>query len=383
MAANIEIRMVNGVETASYIENGAKERAWHGLGTVYDRPLTVKEALEGAHANFNVELQPVIGVTPQLDAVLNGIPVIGNDDYLSLDGKQYVDVNALREMIVKGKKATMRTDYNETLGIVGDGYGVVQNSQAFDFIDMLTTGTLGGDTPTIECAGMLGRGERVFITAKFPEPIRIAAKDDTIDMYAIFTTSHNGSEAVSCLISPVRVVCQNTLNWAMHNNTGRINYRHTRNVAQRLDLTNKENARLATQTLGVYNTYKEFFEQSLEQLAKVRLTDKETENILAKTLLSSDNYELYANNNFSMNCDDMPTRSKNIITNVTEALHTGIGQDILEKGNGLWLVNGLTTYYQNNFGWKDDEKKFNAITDGSVQQKLQGAFNLIMSKKTA
>lgn len=377
MAANIEIREINGVQTASYIENGSKEIAWHNLGTQYDHPLTAVEALEGAHANFDVSLQPIIGVTPQLQNALDGKPSIGIDFLKEMNGKQYISVEELQKMIIEGKKATMRTDYNETLGIVSDSYGIVQNKHAFDFIDMLTTGTVGGETPTIECAGMLGKGERVFITAKFPEPIRMLGKDDNINLYAVFTTSHDGTGAVSCMITPVRVVCNNTLQMAFGRNNGRINYRHTRYVTDRLDLMNKDNARLVTQTLGVYNTYKECFEESLQQLANIRLTDKETENILAKTLLSSDNYKMYAANNNSLICDDMPTRSKNIIENVTETLHSGIGQDIIDKGNGLWLLNGLTTYYQNNFGWKDEEKKFNAIMDGSVAQKVQTAFNLI------
>ena len=61
MAHNLEIR--NGI--ASYVENGRKERAWHGLGQVFDGPLTVKEALEQSHANYRVELQPVMAITPQ------------------------------------------------------------------------------------------------------------------------------------------------------------------------------------------------------------------------------------------------------------------------------------------------------------------------------
>lgn len=358
MAANIEIRTINGVETASYIENGAKQRAWHGLGQVYDRPLTALEALTGAHADFEVGLQPILGVTPQLMAQIE------NGDFIS--------AALLKDMIIENRKATMRLDHNEVLGVVGQGYGVVQNKHAFDFVDMLTTGELGGETPTIECAGMLGNGERVFITAKFPEPVRLAGKDDTIDMYVVFTTSHDGSGAVTCMVTPVRVVCQNTLNLALNGrNSGKLYFRHTAHVLDRMDLTNKDNAKMAYSTLNLYNTYKSEFEQKLEQLAKIRLTDKDTEKLLAKTILSSDAYKAYAADNFNLNNDDVPTRGRNIVLNITEAAHSGIGQDKLEKGTGLWLVNGLTTYYQNNFDWKDEEKKFDAVMDGSVQNKLQ------------
>lgn len=361
MAANIEIRTINGVETASYIENGRKERAWHGLGTVYDRPLTALEALQGAHADFEVGLQPMVGVTPELlEQINNG---------------QFINASILKDLLIDGHRATMRLDHNEVLGVVSDSYGVVQNKHAFDFVDMLTTGELGGETATIESAGMLGRGERVFITAKFPEPIRMAGKDDLIDMYVVFTTSHDGTGAVTCMVTPVRVVCNNTLNMALQNNSGKISMRHTSHVLDRLDLTNKENAQMAYKSLNLYNTYKAYFEESLMELAKKRLNDKETEQILAKALLAPEVFKIYEKNDFNMNCDDIPTRSKNIMLNVTDALHTGVGQAQIEAGTGLWLVNGLTTYYQNNMAWKDDEKKFNAIADGSVQKKLQTVYD--------
>lgn len=369
MAANIEIRTIGGKEIASFVENAKQERAWHKLGEVYDRPLTAIEALQGAHADFEVGLQPIVSLTPEIVSLI--------------ERGESIDSQMLAKQIIEGQRATMRLDYNETLGIVSESYGVVQNKHAFDFIDLLTTGELGGDTPTIECAGLLGKGERVFITAKFPEPIRLAGKDDIIDMYVVFTTSHDGTGAVTCMVTPVRVVCNNTLNLALKNNSGKISMRHTSHVLDRLDLTNKENAKMAYQSLNLYNTYKEYFEDSLARLAKVSLSDKATEGILAKALLSDEVFKIYRKNNLNLNSDDIPTRSKNIMMNVTEALHTGIGQDRLQAGTGLWLVNGLTTYYQNNLAWKDEEKKFKAITEGSVQQKLQSVYDAITYQQAA
>ena len=377
MAHNIEIRTINGVETASFIENGKKERAWHGLGKVYDRPLSALEAIHGCNADFEVGLQPILGATPMLNDAMNGIIPMDNDSFKTIDGKTFIDVAALNDMIINGRKATMRLDLNETLGVVSDAYGVVQYKHAFDFVDMLTTGELGGEVPTIECAGLLGRGERVFITAKFPEPIRLDGKDDVVDMYVVMTSSHDGSGAVSCMVTPIRVVCNNTLNMAFRENSGRINFRHTANILNRLDLTNKENANMAYRTLNCYKTYKNVFEAKLEELAKIRLTDKQSEEILAKAILSKDVFEIYTKNGKNLNHEDIPTRSKNIMDNINDALANGIGQSKLEGGTGLWLVNGLTTYYQNNMSWKDDEKKFNAIHDGSVQKKLQDTYELI------
>lgn len=362
MAANIEIR--NGV--ASFAENVKSGIAWHGLGEKVEGAMTAIEALTKSHADFEVEGKDIFFMTKELSNLLAS--------------GESITPQQLRETLrlIEGKKANVRTDVEECLGVVGDGYGIVQNKHAFDFVDMLTTGKLGDtNIPTFETAGVLGGGERIFLSAKFPEPIRLLGKDDNIDMYVVFTTSHDGSGAVTCMITPIRVVCNNTLNLAFQHNSGKLSFRHTSGVMTRLDITNEDNAKHAYATLNLYNTYKECFEEKLNALAKVKLTDKEIEQKLVKSLLTPEVQKIYALNNGNINHDDIPTRSKNIITNVTEAMHSGIGQDNLEKGTGLWFVNGLTTYYQNYDNWKDDEKKFDAIMDGSVSKKLQNAYSLL------
>lgn len=375
MAANIEER--NG--KFSFVENGRKERAWHGLGTPFDRPLTVIEAIKAIPADFEVGLQPVIAASPRLENLLNGNKSIDSNDTHLVDGRQFVSIDLLKSLIVEGRKATMRYDVDEPLAIVSDSYGVVQYQKAFEFIDIITSGKLDGETPVIECAGLLGEhGERLFITAKFPEPIRIGSKDDIIDQYIVFTTSHDGTGAVCAMVTPVRVVCQNTLNYALCNNSGKITFRHTSRVNERIDLLNKENAELAYRTLGLYKTYKEYFEQELELLAKIKLSDKVQEQILAEALFAPDVFKIYKKNDFKLNGDDISTRSRNTIDAVTDTIYTGVGQDMLENGTALKLINGVSCYFQNTAKWNDDEKKFNAVIDGSVQKKLQAVHDLVL-----
>lgn len=378
MSANIEVRTLeNGEKKESFVST---QPEWHGLGRVYDAPLTAKEALENCGANFEVQKQSVLASTPQLDSLLSGEVDLDTSISKVIDGRHFVDIAELRKMIVDGYKATMRTDYNEVLGMVSDQYGVVQNSDAFAFIDTLCSGKLGGETPMIEAAGVLGHGERIFITAKFPEPIRLLNNDnDIINQYIVATTSHDGMGAVNVLATNIRVVCQNTLNWAMHNNSGKLSFKHTRFVGNRMDLLNKENAEHAYSVLGMQEAYRKSFEESLSQLASIKMSDKDMEKAIVKSVLNDNVWKVYKANDFNLNNEDISTRSRNIVENIKDACVSGVGQNIVEGGTGLWLVNGLTTFYQNNVDWKDNEKKFNAMIGGSVQTKLQNLYNNVIS----
>lgn len=364
MAHNIEIR--NGV--ASFAENGKKERAWHGLGDdqqIFDRPMFVHEALKACHADYTVQAQPVAALSPEvMEMIQNG---------------QDVPFNMLQDLIVADKMATMRLDHNEALGIVGANYGTVQNEDAFKFVDLFCSGQFADrdNTPVIETCGVLGKGERVFVTAKFPEQIVIDAKrDDLVDMYVVFTTSHDGTGAVRCVVSGVRCVCNNTLSMALGSNIGRISFRHTSNVMNRLDLLNKENAEFAAKALNVYEVYKNGLEQAFDHLKNIKLSEKELDNILAEVLLSDEYNKIYKQTG-TIESDGIPTRSKNIFIGVKNAMEDGIGQELIESGTALWALNGLTTYYQNTANFKDAETKFDSIMDGNVYNKVNKAYSLL------
>jgi phage/plasmid-like protein (TIGR03299 family) len=356
MAANIEIR--NGV--ASYVENGRKERAWHNLGQVYDGQITVKEALELSHADYKVEMKQVFAVTPAIQEAMES---------------GQVSTDLLLDAIVSGRKATMRMDLNKPLGIVSDNYGVVQNSEAFQFIDTLCTGGKG-DVPVIECAGVLGHGERVFITAKFPEQIILDNKtDDRVDMYIVFTTSHDGTGAVNCMVTPTRVVCNNTLNFALRHNAGKISLRHTSGITNRLDLTRKENQEFAFRTLNMYNIYKKSLEESFDHLRNIKLSERQLQDLMASVILTDSNLKLYQEH--GINHEDISSVGRNQFNKVMEVIHCGVGQDIVERGTGLWAINGLTTYFQNEKNYRNEEVKMDSILQGHAAHKLQKAYDML------
>ena len=361
----IEIR--NGV--ASFAENGRKERAWHGLGDdqqIFDRPMFVDEALKACHADYNVQLQPILALSPQLQA--------------AMDNGEMINAAMLRDLLVNNTMATMRTDINETLGIVSDKYGIVQNSDAFKFVDMFCSGKFAerDNTPLIETCGVLGHGERVFVTAKFPKPIVVDAKrDDIIEMYVVFTTSHDGTGAVRCVVTPIRVVCNNTLNLALRDNIGRISFRHSSKVMGRLDLLNEENAEFAYKTLNVAELYTKHFKEAYDHLRNIRLSEKDLDNIIAEITLADEAKKAFLETRNIFH-EDIKTRGRNIFLGIKDNLENGVGQEGQEKGTAQWALNGITSFYQNVQNFKDNETKFDSILDGNIAKKVQMAYDMML-----
>lgn len=363
--------MAHGLEERngkfSFAENGSRERAWHGLGEVVKEPMFVADALKLCRADYNVSLQPIVALSDDLVRAMNN--------------GEMIDASMLQNLLVDGKKATMRTDLNTTLGVVSDGYGTVQNEFAFQFVDTFCSGKLADrdNTPVIECCGVLGKGERVFITAKFPKPIVLDAKrDDLVEMYVVFTTSHDGTGAVRCMCSPVRVVCQNTLNLAMEKNIGRIAFRHSSKVMSRLDLLNKENAEFAYNALGVADVYTKGLKESFDHLRNIKLAEEHLDKIIAEVTLADEAKKVFFETKNIFH-EDIPTRGRNIFIGMKEAMENGIGQNILDSGTALWAINGITTYYQNEAKFKNTEVMFDNIMDGNVYKKVNKAYNMLIA----
>ena len=363
--------MAHGIEERngkfSFAENGSRERAWHGLGEVVQEPMFVADAMKLCRADYQVKLQPIVALS---DEVVNAI-----------ENNEFISAAVLRDLMVDNMRATVRTDLNVPLGIVSSGYGLVQNEHAFKFVDMLCSGLNSerDHLPTIECCGVLGKGERVFVTCKMPEDIILNPRtDDRIETYVVFTTSHDGTGAVRCMVTNVRVVCSNTLNWAMKHNSGRISFRHSSNVMGRLDLLNKENAEFAYKTLGLWNEYEKVFKESLDHLRHISLEEKAIDAIIAEVALADDAKKVFLETK-NIYHEDIATRGRNIFLGIKESMEKGIGQDILDRGTALWAINGITTFYQNVANFKNNEVKFDNLMDGSVYKKVQKAYDMLVA----
>lgn len=345
--------------TYSFVENGKEGLSWHQLGTAYDRPLTAEEAIKGCRADYEVAPRTLGNLTmEQVDAIQRGEAI-------------YIDPSQL----VENFRAVTREDNNCTLGVVKNRYEVVQNVKAFDFIDFLTTGELG-QKATIDAAGVLGKGERIFVTAKFHDSLKIPG-DDQLDMYAVFTNSFDGSSPVCCMITPIRVVCNNTLNMAFGNCTGRFNLRHTKSIHNKIAI-NEENIRNAASCLNILDLYTKHLKEGVEMLGNININEEQLDHLIKETMIHPDQVNLLKKHNYNIYNDDFSTQYRNKIQQVEASMRNGIGQDVGPKGTALWFVNGLTTYFQNDLKNNGSQRKLQAKFDNLL---VGGYYNTLNRAK--
>lgn len=180
--------MAHEVETMMYV----REKPWHGLGTRVEEAPTSADALRLAGLDWKIVQQDII-----------------------TGGEK-----------IPGYKANVRSTDKAVLGIVSDQYRVVQNTDAFAFTDAL----IGGDV-RYETAGSLCGGKKIFLLARMPERELVG---DKVEPYMCFTNTFDGSGAVKCIMTPVRVVCNNTLNLALSTAKRSWSARHVGDLNHRL-----------------------------------------------------------------------------------------------------------------------------------------------------
>ena len=186
--------MSANVETMMYV----REKPWHGLGTKVDEAPTSAEALEIAGLNWKVEQTPVY----------------------TADGT-----------LIPNYKANVRNTDNSVLGIVTDRYQIVQNEEAFEFTDSIVGETENG-VVKYETAGSLNHGKKIWLLAKMPTQ---KVLDDEVEPYMCFTNSHDGSGAIRICMTPIRVVCQNTLNMALSQAKRSWSTKHVGDIESKLE----------------------------------------------------------------------------------------------------------------------------------------------------
>lgn len=332
--------------TGRYSFFSVQEKAWHGLGQIVTDYPTSAQAINHAGLDYEVTKSPLYTKASN---------IIDPTDNLELGNN---------EVNVPNYFATIRTDNNTVLGVVGKDYHIVQNREAFSFFDSIVGGT---DGILYETAGALGNGERIFITAKLPDYIRVGNGDDVIEKYIFLTTSHDGSGSITAAFTPVRIVCQNTLNASLRNMSNVVRIRHTSGAKQRLENAHK--------VMGLANEFSNQLEDIFNNWAKVKVHDHEVKKMIQFALCPNKEtlQHLKAGNE-----DEISTVFKNTVEDAFAYAMTSDSQQMnTTKGTLFGAYNAVTGYYQNVRSYKDSEAKLQSIIlGGTAQLKSQKAFEI-------
>lgn len=214
--------MSANVESMFYV----RETPWHGLGTRVVEAPSSAEALIMAGLDWSVVQEPIY---------------TGND-------------------LIEGYKANVRDKDRKVLGVVTDRYKVIQNDEAFAFTDELL-----GEGVRYETAGSLQGGKKVWLLAHMPHEYIISG--ERISPYLLFSNTHDGSGAIKVALTPIRVVCNNTLNLALTTAKRSWSMIHTGDIKGKMSE--------ARDTLFMAEKYMDSLGKEFENLRLKKLTDKQ------------------------------------------------------------------------------------------------------------
>lgn len=332
--------------TGKYSFFSVQQKAWHNLGQIVDEYPTSAEAIQHAGLDFEVIKAPLF--------TQGGTMSIGDKG----------EITVPNTIVLPNYFVTMRTDTNAVFGVVGKDYQIVQNSDAFAFFDAIVG---GGDGILYETAGALGKGERIFITAKLPDYIRVGKGDDVTEKYIFLTTSHDGSGSITAAFTPVRIVCQNTLNASLRNMSNVVRIRHTSGAKQRLEEAHR--------VMGLANRMSNRLEEVFNHWTTVRISDKEVKSLIQLALCPNNETLAFLKQG---NEDELSTVFKNTVEDVfSYAMMADTQLMDTTKGTVFGAYNAVTGYYQNVRKYKDEEAKLQSIVlGGTAQTKSQKAFEL-------
>lgn len=275
---------------------------WHGLGTVlqeadlYDWP----QACEKAGLAWDVEL----------------VPLVTGDTQAKVENK-----------------AVRRTSDGRILGVVGPRFTVLQNRQAFAWFQPF----LEAKEAALNTAGSLAEGSRVFVLAKLNRDPLVIAEGDEIEKFILLSHGHDGSLAVRCGFTPIRVVCQNTLSMAHGSAASKlIRCKHTKDVQQNL-----ENIR------EVMNLANQEFEATAEQyqlLARKSINQADLKKYVERVLKVDDKQEA-------------STRTKNKVDKIIGLCEAGRGNNLPSVSGTYWTAyNGVSEWLSYNRGRNQDSR---------------------------
>lgn len=289
-------------------------RPWHGLGKKLEDAPSIKEGIIYAGLDWDVDLQEI-----------------------------YLDTNNANDYInanfspINTHKVVVRQSDKSVLGVVGNRYRVLQNSEAFDWFEPFVDSGM----VTLESAGSLQGGKKIWVLAKINGEVSIKG-DDTIEKYILLSNSHDGSMSITAGYTPIRVVCNNTLTAATSKGANLLKVRHTASAKITLEMVRD--------TMDVVN---QTFEASIEQY-----------QLLAKRLIKTNQMEDLVK--IVLNKKELDsTRSINQFKKIMWLWENGKGNDVPGIRGTAWAGYNAFTEFFSHYAVSDTDKRVTSLWFGN------------------
>lgn len=308
----------------------AGEKPWHGLGVGVEGALTASEAIKAAGLDWEVIPSPVY--------------VKHNDKFILVDDK----------------RGMVRSDTEYPLGIVGNVYHPLQNSEAFKFFDDV----VGTGAAKYVTAGSLKHGKKIWILAEVGKEFHVGG-NDLVQKYVLLYNSHDGSSMVNIMITPIRVVCWNTLSAALKDNEKKVRLRHTSSIIAR--------AGEVKDLLGIVNNYYDEFEEKAALFSRTPIkNDEELDRYLSLA-------------GFTLSEDKNNTRMQNTREQIITLFDgQGLGMDMNQ--HSVWnAYNAITEYVDHHRtirvsgDYSKEEARLDSLWFGSGAQIKQKAWDAALA----
>jgi phage/plasmid-like protein (TIGR03299 family) len=266
----------------------AVTRGWHNLGQLTDRQLTAAEAIKEAQLDWEVEQVPV---------------------YHQVEG----ELEALEDQYLVRRK-----DNHRALKVMSNKYQLIQNAETFAFADEI----IGSGQAVWDTAGSIAGGRVVFMQVELPGHLFLKSNpDDKTVKKILFLNSHDGSKALTGMITPVRVVCQNTLNAALANHSNQFKVYHRKNFQAKKSE--------AAKILELASAYYDDLQTVMDSLAEQQVTKSYVDGFVTALFPSAKEGE------------ELATRTENRRQQIADLFSTGRGNN----GENKWdLYNAVTEY---------------------------------------
>lgn len=271
--------MPANVESMFYVKDDGVP--WHGLGESVREAQTAEEAIVAAGLNWEVETVP----------------------------SRWQDPTTGEELVDESRFKVLRSDkYGQEalLGDVGRVYRPIQNREAFAFADNL----VGEGHALYHTAGALCGGQKVWLLANLAGHLQMPA-DDEVGKFLLLANAHDGGMSLTASVTPIRVVCQNTLRLALKGAQNTFRIRHTPAYEDRLDEARK--------ALGIADAYYRTFSDLAFHLAGKQMKSGEAASFLEELIPDPEDEET------------SNTRAKNARQGI-QSLFDGAGTGLDRKG---------------------------------------------------